>query len=164
MGLYDRDYVQDNFQQQGQYPRPPMRIGMPGTTTVVLRLIIINIVVFLFTSFFEVFFIKWFSVYPKGFHALEVWRLITYQFLHSGFWHLFFNMLILFFFGPMLEKIWGSRKFLTFYLGCGIAGGLFYLLLVAMNFLPAGVMVGASGAILGMLAACAILFPQFVVF
>jgi membrane associated rhomboid family serine protease len=73
-------------------------------------------------------------------------------------------MLALFFLGPTLERNWGTKKFVIFYLSCGVVGGLFYLLLVAAKFLSALPMVGASGAILGMLAACAILFPQFVVF
>jgi membrane associated rhomboid family serine protease len=92
--------------------------------------------------------------------------LVTYQFLHDpgNIFHIVFNMLGLYFLGPTLERHWGSRRFLPFYLGCGVAGGVFYLLLVAIGFLPALPMVGASGAILGMLAACAILFPHFVVF
>jgi membrane associated rhomboid family serine protease len=73
-------------------------------------------------------------------------------------------MWALWMFGPALERHWGSKRFLIFYLSCGAAGGVFYLLLVIIGFLPALPMVGASGAILGMLAACAILFPQFVVF
>jgi membrane associated rhomboid family serine protease len=73
-------------------------------------------------------------------------------------------MLGLFFLGPSLERQWGGKKFITFYLSCGVAGGLFYILLVTAGFLPAGLMVGASGAILGVLTACAILFPHFVVF
>jgi membrane associated rhomboid family serine protease len=97
---------------------------------------------------------------------LQLWRLITYQFLHSPniFWHIFLNMIGLFFLGPTLERHWGSKRFLPFYLGCGVAGALFYMLLVGVGFLPPIPMVGASGAILGMLAACAILFPQFIVF
>jgi membrane associated rhomboid family serine protease len=66
--------------------------------------------------------------------------------------------------GPSLEHQWGSRKFLVFYLSCGAAGGLFYILMVKTGFLLALPMIGASGAILGVLTACAILFPHFVVF
>jgi membrane associated rhomboid family serine protease len=107
----------------------------------------------------------WFSVFPASLSTmLQLWRLVTYQFLHGGIMHILFNMLGLFFLGPMLERNWGSRKFLVFYLSCGIAGGLFYTLLVTIRFLPIGQMIGASGAILGMLSACAILFPHFVVF
>jgi membrane associated rhomboid family serine protease len=108
---------------------------------------------------------KWFAVFPHTlFSTLQIWRLVTYQFLHADVIHILFNMLGLFFLGPTLERHWHSRKFLIFYLGCGVAGGLFYILLTVFNFLPPAPMIGASGAILGMLAACAILFPQFVVF
>jgi membrane associated rhomboid family serine protease len=70
----------------------------------------------------------------------------------------------LFFLGTPLERHWGSRKFLPFYLVCGAAGGLCYLLLSAVGFLGTLPMIGASGSILGILAACAILFPQIVLF
>ena len=140
----------------------------PKLTPVVKRLLIINIAVFVTGVIIKPlgnFFFTWFSIYPATLGmSLQIWRLITYQFLHGNIWHIFFNMLGLFFLGPTLERHWGSKRFLTFYLGCGVAGGLFYLLLAAINFLPALPMVGASGAILGMLAACAILFPHFVVF
>jgi membrane associated rhomboid family serine protease len=96
--------------------------------------------------------------------TLQVWRLVTYQFLHGDFFHIFFNMLWLLFLGPPLERLWGTRKFLFFYLFCGVAGGLFYILLVYVNFLEALPMVGASGAIFGIMTACAILFPQARVF
>jgi membrane associated rhomboid family serine protease len=73
-------------------------------------------------------------------------------------------MLGLYFLGPTLERFWHSRKFLIFYLACGSVGGISYIILSQFGIVGAGVLVGASGAILGMLAACAILFPQFVVF
>ena len=179
MGLYDRDYTRES---RGHAFRsaPQMRMGFPRITPVVKWLLIINIAVF----FMGIIFFpnnvpvqvgdytisvnllgKWFSVFPSSLiFFLQLWRLITYQFLHGDIWHLLFNMLGLFFLGPTLERHWGSKRFLKFYLGCGVAGGLFYPLLVAAGFLVAGPMIGASGAILGMLAACAILFPHFVVF
>ena len=66
--------------------------------------------------------------------------------------------------GPSLERLWGTKKFIFFYLLCGVVGGLFYILLVYLNFLQAAPMVGASGAILGVVTACAILFPQLRVY
>ncbi len=178
MGLYDRDYTQEGFQQQhGQMPH--MRMSWPKITPVVKWLLIINTVVFFITALafqkrnimvpgFPVpvdFVTKWLSVFPYSFAAiLQVWRLVTYQFLHGGIFHIGFNMLGLYFLGPTLERHWQSKKFLIFYLACGTAGGLFYTLLTVLKFLEVGTMVGASGAILGMLAACAILFPHFVVF
>ena len=165
MGLYDRDYTQENFHSQFRYA-PQMRMGLPRSTSVVKLLLIINIAVYLVQVLGgDRVLTALFSLYPASLSlALQVWRLVTYQFLHGGTFHIFFNMLGLFFLGPTLERHWGSKRFLKFYLGCGVAGGLFYLLLVAVGFLPALPMVGASGAILGMLAACAILFPHFIVF
>ena len=149
-----------------------MRLGFPSLTPVVKWLLIINVSVFLIDTIFSsqegtgmTFLQTYFALYPiSWFYIAQIWRLITYQFLHSGFNHILFNMLGLFFLGPSLERQWGSKKFLTFYLSCGVAGGLFYILLVMAGFLSAGPMVGASGAILGVLTACAILFPHFVVF
>jgi membrane associated rhomboid family serine protease len=93
---------------------------------------------------------------------MQLWRLISYQFLHDphSIWHIFFNMFVLFMFGRILEPHLGSRRFLIFYLICGTVGGLFYLLLTAIKFLPPMPMVGASGSILGIIGACAVLFPQ----
>jgi len=168
MGLYDRDYTQADF--QSQYRRAPqMRMTFPRPTPVVKLLLITNIAIFLVSIFIRplgVLIYQWFSLDATSLlRALQPWRLITYQFLHSPvfIFHIFFNMLGLYFLGPTLERHWGSKRFLPFYLGCGVAGGLFYLLLVAVRFLPAGIMVGASGSVLGLLAACAILFPQFMV-
>ncbi len=165
MGLYDRDYSQEKFHSAFRNA-PQMRMSFPSLTPVVKWLLIINVVIY-FVQILgaDGLLVRWFAVYPASFStALQLWRLVTYQFLHGGIIHILFNMLGLFFLGPTLERHWGGKRFLKFYLGCGAAGGLFYLLLVAVNFLSAGPMIGASGSILGMLAACAILFPHFVVF
>ena len=165
MGLYDRDYSQEKFRSPfGNAPQ--MRMNFPRLTPAVKWLLIINVAVyFLQTLGADEPLTMWFSVFPLSPSiSLQLWRLVSYQFLHGGLMHILFNMLGLFFLGPTLERNWGSKKFVIFYLTCGIAGGLFYTLLVAVGFLPAIPMVGASGAILGMLAACAILFPRFVVF
>jgi membrane associated rhomboid family serine protease len=100
---------------------------------------------------------------PGG-RRLQPWRLIGYQFLHSRemFWHIIVNMFGLYFLGPGLERSWGSRKFLAFYLICGASGGILYSLLVRVGLPGGGPMVGASGAVLGVIAACAILFPHIV--
>jgi len=138
-----------------------MRMTMPPITPAVKWLLIINVAVFVLQMLAYEFIITWFSVFPKtAFMALQPWRLITYQFLHGGPMHLFFNMLVLYFFGPLLERMWGSRRFVTFYLVCGAMGGIVYPLLVFTGRLTAGYLIGASGAIYGMLAAGAVLFPQ----
>jgi membrane associated rhomboid family serine protease len=165
MGLYDRDYTQADFHSQFRNA-PQMRMFFPQITPMVKRLLIINVVVFAVSFIIRPlgeFFFTWFSVYPASLGtSLQLWRIITYQFLHStsGFGHIFWNMLILFFFGPMLERLWGSRKFLIFYLVCGAAGGVLYPLLALVGWLRVAPLIGASGAILGMLTAGAILFPN----
>ena len=167
MGLYDRDYTQSDFQSQN-HRAPHMRMNFPKLTPVVKWLLIVNIVVFLLGYLIPQIggiLLYWFSVWPKDLGtSLQIWRLITYQFLHGGLSHVFWNMFILFFFGPMLERLWGSRKFLTFYLVCGATGGMFYPVLVHIGWLDAAPLIGASGSILGMLAAAAILFPNMIVY
>ena len=167
MGLYDRDYTQADFESGHRYGQH-MRMAMPKITPVVKWLLIINVSVFVIMFLIDPlasFFFHWFSVYPATvLTSLQIWRLVTYQFLHDGIRHIFGNMLILFFFGPMLERFWGSRKFLTFYLICGAIGGLLYPFLVLVGWLDVAYLVGASGSILGMLAAGAILFPNMMIY
>ena len=167
MGLYDRDYTREGFQSRFRHA-PQMRIGLPQITPVVKWLLITNVVVFLASFIIRPlgeFFFTWFSVYPASLGmSLQLWRLITYQFLHGSLRHVFWNMLILFFFGPMLERLWGSRKFLIFYLVCGATGGMLYPLLALAGWLRIGYLIGASGAILGMIAAGAILFPNSIIY
>jgi membrane associated rhomboid family serine protease len=96
-------------------------------------------------------------VVSRGF----VWQLFTYQFLHGGFGHIVINMFILWMFGRELEQLWGSGRFLRYYLICGIGGGVANLamaLVPAVN--PLVPVVGASGAVLGVLLAYGLLFPN----
>ena len=171
MGLYDRDYTQSDFQSQYRHA-PQMRMSFPKITPVVKWLLIINVVVYFMQILGgNALLTMWCSIYPASWlTTLQVWRLVTYQFLHGDMLHILFNMIGLFFLGPTLERHWGSKKFLVFYLSCGIVGGLLYPALLGLRIISPhptlGVLplIGASGAILGMLAACAILFPHFVVF
>ncbi|UCD48924.1 MAG: rhomboid family intramembrane serine protease [Phycisphaerales bacterium] len=147
-----------------------MRFNLPRITPVVKWLLITNISVFLASVFIPAlgaFLEEWFAVGAQSWLTkLQLWRVLSYQFLHDRrwIWHIFMNMIGLYFLGPPLERHWGSRKFLPFYLLCGAAGAIFYLILTTVRFLPAGSMIGASGAILGLLSACAILFPHFIIF
>jgi len=86
------------------------------------------------------------------------WTPVTYMFVHAGFGHVFFNMLALFFFGPPLERTWGGREFLVYYLVCGIGGAVASLLLVRV--VGASPLVGASGAVFGLLLAFALRWPD----
>ena len=93
-----------------------------------------------------------------------VWQVVTYMFMHGSFWHIFFNMIVLFLFGTQLEKRWGSHEFLLYYLVTGIGAGIFTLVLhwyTGKYMVP---VVGASGAIYGLLLAYAVMFPDSRIF
>ncbi len=93
-----------------------------------------------------------------GFNVSEVykepWTIITYMFVHASFFHVFFNMLMLFFFGPPLEERWGGKEFIKYYLICGVGGALFTLIF------GGGTIVGASGAVFGVMLAYALNWPN----
>jgi membrane associated rhomboid family serine protease len=167
MGLHDRDYAQADSRRQ-YFGSSQIRFNLPKVTPVVKWLLIVNTAIFLFGAMIPSVgsvLITWFSIDPRSwFTAIQPWRLVSYQFLHGNLLHIVMNMLVLYFLGPTLERYWGSRRFLGFYLGCGIVAGLSFLLLMAIGLVGVAPLVGASGAILGVLAACAILFPQFIVF
>lgn len=174
MGLYDRDYTQAEYRSEFR-GTPPMWKALFWITPVVKRLLIINLVIFAVCAVIPAVrgvLYAWFSVYWSVLGTVfQPWRLVTYQFLHEVergghivFGHIFGNMVGLFFFGRMLERHWGSKKFLAFYLICGAVGGLLYPVLVAAGFLHEGILIGASGAVFGVLAAITILFPRVMVY
>ncbi|MDR1317373.1 MAG: rhomboid family intramembrane serine protease [Spirochaetales bacterium] len=90
----------------------------------------------------------------------SVWQLVTYMFLHQNFSHLFFNMLGLFFFGVQIEHYMGSREFLLFYFVCGFAAGLFSFAAYILSGTYLVILIGASGAIYGVLLAFAAFYPR----
>jgi membrane associated rhomboid family serine protease len=96
---------------------------------------------------------------PLGSGHFYPWQILTYMFLHGGFLHLFFNMLALWMFGVELEHLWGSRRFLIYYILCGV-GAAVANLLVAPLVGQAAPTVGASGAVFGVLLAFGMLFPD----
>jgi membrane associated rhomboid family serine protease len=164
MSIYERDYQKDSDSRREYFSSGGPFSNLPPMTRYIL---IINIAVFLVMLFPPLY--RWinllFSVNPESYwNMAQVWRLITYQFLHVNFSHVFFNMLFLYFLGPLLEGFWGSRLFLRFYLISGAMGGVVFTFLVLFRVLPAGSMVGASGAIFGLLAVAAVMFPRMRVY
>ena len=109
----------------------------------------------------------WFALNPlyEGFN-FQIWQLITYQFMHStsGFSHIFFNMLMLWMFGMEIENYWGSKKFLIYYLLCGVVAGLFQLFISPLLGVSPAVTIGASGAIYGVMIAFGLMFPDRYIF
>ncbi|WP_320129198.1 rhomboid family intramembrane serine protease [uncultured Sphaerochaeta sp.] len=132
-------------------------------TNITLKLIIINVLVYGLTMY----------VYPKSEYYLAmipsfvlhgyVWQFFTYMFVHGSLSHIFFNMLSLFIFGTMVEQRVGSNEFLLFYLLTGIVSGI----LSFLCYLAAGtnvILIGASGAIYGVLLMFAVFYPYAKVF
>ncbi len=127
------------------------------TTPVVLNLIIINALVFLVQFMFDGTdekITREIALFPYQTTYFKPYQLVTHMFAHGGFFHLFFNMFVLWMFGTMLERAWGPKRFFIFYFACGLAAGIVHLL---FQNAPA---VGASGAIMGLFAAFAYLFPN----
>ncbi|MBI5244747.1 MAG: rhomboid family intramembrane serine protease [Elusimicrobia bacterium] len=90
-----------------------------------------------------------------------VWQIFTYMFLHGSLLHLLFNLLAIWMFGLPLESQWGHREFLKFYLICGVGAALFNVALAPHSQAP---VIGASGAIYGLLVAFAMMYPDAVVY
>lgn len=149
---------------------------------VIKMLIIVNAAVFVLLWFFGSFtldgmslrgvFNEYLGLMPIG-RGFYPWQVLTYQFMHADFWHLLFNMVFgLWMFGMEVEQTWGSKKFLYFYLGCGVAAAIAQLI-VAPIIEPSSLVnpfgggiptVGASGAVYGVLIAFGTLFPDRYIF
>src|SRR6056297_510292 len=99
-----------------------------------------------------------------AFERLQVWRLVTYMFLHGDLWHLFFNMLGLWLFGSRIEHHWGTRAFTWYYFASGIGGGLVYGIFSLAGMDALAPMVGASAAVYGILLAFGLAFPNATIF
>jgi membrane associated rhomboid family serine protease len=154
------------------YYRPSPLGGFRFFSPVIKALLVSNIVIYMLAVFFGMFRIGdlplaaiinyVFALYPLD-HGFEIWQLLTYMFMHGGFMHLLFNMFALWMFGMELENTWGSRKFLTYYMLCGLGAGLSNLF-IAPLFGPTGPTVGASGSIYGVLLAFGLMFPDRPIF
>ncbi len=109
---------------------------------------------------------RWLALSPSDFiFKLRVWQAATYMFLHGGLGHLLFNMLTLWMFGTELERMWGTRYFLKFYAVCGVGAGILTVLFSLLPFgfaeaLRGSIVIGASGAIYGLLLAYGLYFPN----
>ena len=138
-------------------------------TPIVKNLIIINIIVYLGQTAFpqlEFYFMGHYPISPD----FKPWQIVTHMFMHGGFTHLLFNMFALFVFGSALERVWGAKRFLTYYLLCGVGAFFFYEFTLGIEiyqqmgtFNPnrdLGWVVGASGSVFGLLLGFGMLFPN----
>lgn len=164
---------------QGNYYKPSFFGGFQFFPPVIKTLLLINAAVFIILGLggrmftlggipLEVFFNHYLGLMPLG-YGFWPWQLITYQFMHADFWHLLYNMFFgLWMFGMEVEHMWGPKRFLTFYLTCGVVAGAAQLILAPM-LEPMSVVdrfgmgiptIGASGAVYGVLVAFAMMFPD----
>ena len=131
---------------------------MSNVPKAVKHIILINVLMLVLTYLNDPLMSKWFALNPITF-LWKPWQLVTYMFMHGGFGHLFFNMYTLFIFGSVLENVWGTKKFLTFYFVTGIGAALVN---IGVQYLTGSfaLTVGASGAIYGILMGYAMLYPD----
>lgn len=160
------------------------RNSFRSTPTIVLNLIIINVLVFLAQGAFDGMnnsssVTDLFALHHYKSPDFRPYQLVTHMFMHGGLTHLLFNMLGLWMFGSVMEKVWGHQRFLTFYLICGLVAGLSQMGSYVYDFwsidhsvlssedmaryaeiMRLNATVGASGAIMGVLAAYGYTFPN----
>jgi membrane associated rhomboid family serine protease len=121
-------------------------------------IIVANVVVFVLGSTLGGALSGWLALWPIG-AGFMPWQMLTYAFVHASVQHIFFNMLGVFMFGADLERVWGERRYLTYYVACAVAAAIAQLAISAFGG-SFGPTVGASGAVFGLLLAYARLFPH----
>ncbi|MBN2212813.1 MAG: rhomboid family intramembrane serine protease [Bacteroidales bacterium] len=136
-----------------------LRFNLPP---VVRNILIINIIVFLADKVVTGMgydYIQWLALFTPNTGYFRPFQLITHMFMHAGLMHIFFNMFGLVVFGKVIESVWGSRKMFILFFVSGLGAAGLQLLVYHLMDMTA-VMVGASGALFGLLAAFALLFPN----
>ncbi|MGA2518228.1 MAG: rhomboid family intramembrane serine protease [Thermodesulfobacteriota bacterium] len=138
-----------------------------GLTPAIKNLMIVMGIVFLLQEVVSRMMVVYLGLLPGlVWHEFYLWQLLTYMFLHGGFFHILFNLLALWMFGGELENLWGSRRFLFYFFFCGIGAGIITVLCTVIltpqyQFIP---VIGASGAIYGILLAFGWLFPNRLIY
>ena len=153
---------------------------MRNVPAAVKNIIIINVAVMIMTYLNEPLMARYFALHPYQF-IYRPWQLVTYMFMHGGLFHLFFNMYTLFIFGSVLERVWGTKKFLIFYFVTGLGAAAVHTSVewlqvshwmtqvaetgsiaaqASIHALKMTPTVGASGAIYGLLMGYAMLYPD----
>jgi len=141
--------------------------GFMGLPIAIRTIIGLNLGIYLVQIFGQIFggsafsnaLVGAFAFYPELQTTIfQPWRLVTYMFLHAGAWHLIFNMLWLWWMGRSVEQTLGPRSFTVIYMGSGIGGALLDVLFA--QFLGINYVIGASGAVFGIMVAFAVLYPR----
>ena len=134
--------------------------------TVTKNLLLVNILVFLAALILSqqgISLEQWGGLYYFKADEFHVYQFVTYMFLHGGFAHLFFNMFALWMFGCVIERVWGPKRFIFYYIICGVGAGLCQEIVQFFNYgdLPVpSITIGASGAVYAILLAFGMTFPE----
>jgi len=134
---------------------------MPPMPPITQALLLINVGVFCVQFLFGRLFEGLFALWPLG-NGFLPWQVITYGFMHGSVLHLFFNMLGLWMFGAELERLWGTRRFVQFWMA-SIITAAFTQLAVAALLGSGAPTVGASGGLFGLLLAFGMMFPNRII-
>ena len=144
------------------YDVPTMN-GLPPVTR---ALLIANVAIFIVQQLTGNLLIGPFALWPfatpefRGAPGFAIWQLLTYGFLHGSLTHLFFNMFALYMFGGEIERLFGSRRFLVYFLTCVVGAAVAQLVVLSVMNRPPVPTVGASGGVFGLLLAYGLAFPQ----
>jgi membrane associated rhomboid family serine protease len=152
--LAERDYMREE------------RTGPRWSMTIVV--LVINVIVFGLQNFAARYhpdfpMDDWFALSLQGLRHGFLWQLLTYQFMHAGFWHIFLNSWAIYVFGRVIESTMGKRRMLELYFLSGFAGGLLQMAGTWLfpNFFGNAAVVGASAGAFGLVAAFGVLFPNY---
>ncbi len=130
-------------------------------TPTVKQLLIINVLFFIGSQYLGEITYNYFALFSFESPNFKIYQLLTHMFMHGSISHIAFNMFALYSFGSTLESFWGSKKFLFFYISCGLGAAVINNLVNQYFLLDIiSVAVGASGAIYGLLVAFAFMFPS----
>jgi membrane associated rhomboid family serine protease len=128
----------------------------PRMMPAVLWIIALNVAVWFFQlTISEADITRWLA-FDASAASTRPWTVLTYMFVHGGTWHIVSNLWLLYLFGPRVEDALGTRRFVFYYLWCGLGGWLAHLMLAARG----GMLLGASAAVLGVLLAYAVKWPD----
>ncbi len=141
----------------------------PAVPPLTQTLIVVNVTVFLAQMLLGDWIVSVFALWPlqlgsgyevRGWGNFQPWQMLTYGFLHGGLAHLLFNMFALYMFGGEIERVWGERRYLTYYLVCIVGAAIAQLVVTGLQSGPAYPTLGASGGVFGLLLAFGMMYPR----
>jgi membrane associated rhomboid family serine protease len=152
MGIYSRDYLREDDYRGG---------GLHRDFDPIKWIIVVNVAVFVIQIIAPQI-TDWCALNASAISGGQVWRLLTYEFLHETRtpWHIFFNMYFLYLAGRKVEQHYGSREFLFFYIAAGVLSGLFSVMWYQVFGVPGWSAIGASGAVAAVFILYALRWPH----